>query len=201
MRDAGTTTLQACLNRIRRGDVAARSDLIALSQERLRLLSRRALRRNPRVRRWETFEDVMQEAQIRLCQALATVSLDSVLDFLRLAAWHIRNVLIEAARKHYGPRGIGMNHATPEVGPQAAPLGEPTAVLEDPSNLAAWAELHEHVQRMPEELRTVFDLVWYHGVEHLVAAELLGVSVSTVQRRWTQARLWLRKCFRGELPV
>jgi RNA polymerase sigma factor (sigma-70 family) len=58
--------------------------------------------------------------------------------------------------------------------------------------LAAWAEFHARVEGLPAEERDAFDLLWYHQLTHAEAAELLGVSESTVRRRWTAARLRLR---------
>lgn len=201
MRDAGTTTLQACLNRVRRGDAAAPSDLLAASQGRLRLLARRMLRGYPRVGRWESADDILQDAQVRLHRALAAVPVADVLDYLRLAAWHIRHVLIDAVRRHYGPYGVGANHATPDPAGGGGPVATDPPAADDPGGLAGWAEFHAQVERMPGDLRTVFDALWYHGLGLGETAGMLGVSVSTVQRRWTAARLWLRESFRGELPV
>jgi len=61
----------------------------------------------------------------------------------------------------------------------------------DPEHLAIWTEFHEHVQRLPEETREVFDLVWYDELSREEVADLLGVSVRTIQRRWRQALLEL----------
>jgi RNA polymerase sigma factor (sigma-70 family) len=201
MRDAGTTTLQACLDRICVGDVSARADLLAYSQERIRRLTMRVLRSFPKVRRWESGDDLFQEVQIRLFNALKDVSVNSVLDYVRLASWHIRNVLIDLTRKYWGPQGVGTKHATPDEDSDVWAIRSTPAELDDPAKLAVWAEVHETIQRMPDEFRTVFDLLWYHGLAHDEAAEILEVSISTVQRRWMAARLWLRRSFRGELPV
>jgi RNA polymerase sigma factor (sigma-70 family) len=44
---------------------------------------------------------------------------------------------------------------------------------------------------LPEEERSVFDLLYYHDLSQAEAAELLGVSVPTIKRRWAAARMRL----------
>jgi RNA polymerase sigma-70 factor (ECF subfamily) len=63
-----------------------------------------------------------------------------------------------------------------------------------------WREFHEQVERLPEEEREVFDLVWYQGLGHTDAAELLQMSARTVKRRWQAACLHLHEALDGELP-
>ena len=48
-------------------------------------------------------------------------------------------------------------------------------------------EFHERVEQLPEEERTVFDLLFYQGLTHPGVAHALGVSESTVKRRWYDA--------------
>ena len=71
---------------------------------------------------------------------------------------------------------------------------------EDPANLAAWAEFHAQVDRLPAEEREVFDLLWYQELSQAEVASLLNVSPRTVKRRWAAARLRLHKILDGKLP-
>ena len=57
---------------------------------------------------------------------------------------------------------------------------------------------HEAVERLPAEERDVFGLLWYQGMTHAQAAEVLGVATKTVQRRWASARLLLQDALDGE---
>jgi DNA-directed RNA polymerase specialized sigma24 family protein len=43
-------------------------------------------------------------------------------------------------------------------------------------------------------------LLWYHGLTHAQAAEILGVTERTVNRRWLAARLALSDALDGESP-
>jgi DNA-directed RNA polymerase specialized sigma24 family protein len=42
---------------------------------------------------------------------------------------------------------------------------------------------------LPDDLRAVFDLLWYQEMSQAEAAALLGVAVPTVKLRWMKARL------------
>jgi RNA polymerase sigma-70 factor (ECF subfamily) len=57
--------------------------------------------------------------------------------------------------------------------------------------LAIWAEFHERAGELPEDQREVFDLVWYQGLTNAEAADVVGVSTKTIQRRWQAACLSL----------
>jgi RNA polymerase sigma-70 factor (ECF subfamily) len=195
------SSLQQCLNRLRAGEPSARDDLLRATQDRLRLLTRKMMSKFRRVRRWEDTDDVVQNVLLRLTGMLAKVPVASSLDFLRLASAHIRWELINLARGHFGPEGVGANHATPDGRTVTQPgREEGAASSDDPANLAAWADLHERIGLLPGEERDVFDLHWYQGLTHEEVAGLLGVSVSTVRRRWQAARVRLMEAFDGEPP-
>ena len=198
--------IQGCLDRLRAGDESARLELIRAACGRLERLTRKMLGGWRRVHRWEETGDVMQNAMVRLCRSLAEVKPVRAADFFRLAALHIRRELHDLAKHYYGPRGLGANHATaawqPPSGDESADslAWEPLGTEEDPVSLAAWSEFHEQVERLPEEEREVFDLLWYQELSQGEAAELLGVSERTVKRRWASARLRLHRALGEMLP-
>ncbi len=200
-----TVVIQKCLDRLHAGDESAREDLIRSACNRLERLTRKMLRRWDRVRRWEDTCDVMQNALIRLYRSLSETQPTGVVHFFRLAALHIRRELHDLAKHYYGPRGIGSNHATaawktPSEGGCADMGLEPDGADDDPASLAAWAEFHAQVERLPEEEREVFDLLWYQDLSQAECAALLDVSERTVKRRWASARLRLHKVLGETLP-
>jgi RNA polymerase sigma-70 factor (ECF subfamily) len=200
MADSSTTQLQACLERMNAGDPAARDELIRRACERLRRLTGKMLQDFRRLHRWEETDDVLQSAMIRLLQALRVVQPGSVVEFFRLAASAIRRELIDLARHYYGPQGPAAQHASNlGAATDAPPYDRPESTYE-PSRLARWTEFHGQVESLPEDERTVFDLLWYQGLTQAEAAAVLSVSEPTVRRRWRSARLHLHQALCDEHP-
>jgi DNA-directed RNA polymerase specialized sigma24 family protein len=52
---------------------------------------------------------------------------------------------------------------------------------------------------LPDDLRAVFDLLWYQEMSQAEAAELLGIAVPTVKVRWMKARLQVQQALGGSL--
>jgi RNA polymerase sigma-70 factor (ECF subfamily) len=192
--------IQGWIARLHAGDESARDALIGAAGERLRHLAHRMLATYPRVRRWEDTDDVLQNALMRLYRTMKEIPPQSVADFLRLAALNIRRELLDLAKHHYGPEGQGAHHIT--MGPEEN--GPPEVAGQaslDPGRMSVWSEFHEHVERLPEEERTVFDLLWYQGLTQIEAAAVLGVNERTIKRRWQSARIRLHDALQGEVPL
>jgi RNA polymerase sigma factor (sigma-70 family) len=199
-----TAQIRDCLDRLRAGDDSARRDLLAHVNERLGHLTRKMLRGDRRVRRWEETDDIRQDAMLRLYRALERARPESERDFFRLAALHIRRTLIDLARRHYGPEGDGAHHATdppPVAGTDhSQDTADPADTTHEPQRLADWTELHQVVARLPDPEREAFDLLWYHELPQAEAAALLGISQRTLQRHWRSARRLIGAALRGERP-
>lgn len=193
---ANTAVIRACLARLEGGGRGALDDLIRLTGGRLEVLARRMLRDFPRVRRWAETDDVMQNALVRLCRALESIRPATAREFYSLATVQLRRELIDLARHYAGPEGAAANHESRADPPE---LGVPD-LTHDPGALADWREFHEQVAALPDDEREVFGLVFYQGLTQEDAAELLGVSLRTVQRRWQAALLLLHRARGGEPP-
>ncbi len=196
-----TGELSDYITRLRAGDATALNELIRLAGARLEALTRRMLRDYPRVRRWAQTDDVLQNALIRLCRALQQVQPAGVREFYALATTQIRRELLDLARHYSGPENAAAHHeswgadrGTARVPPDHS---DPT---NDPVALTDWCEFHEHVAALPDEDREVFGLIFYQGLSQEAAADVLGVSVRTVQRRWQAAMLGLHRARGGEAP-
>ena len=177
--------------------IPTRNEIITLACERLRLLTRRMLRGYPGVRRWSETDDVLQGAMLRLHRSLAEVRPDSVRKFFGLAATQIRRELIDLARHHYGLKGAGAKHHSD--GGEAVERSPDKRY--EPSTLDDWTEFHEQIDRLPDDQREVFDLLWYKGLTQPEAAEILGVSLATLKRRWQSARILLHDSLKDGFPV
>jgi RNA polymerase sigma-70 factor (ECF subfamily) len=197
-----TAQIENCLHRWAQGEEAARNELLTAASDWLRRLAAVMLGDYPRVRRWEQTDDVLQNALVRLWRALQDVRPQTPREFCGLAALQIRRELVDLARHYFGPLGLGAHHAT-ETSPRAdAPAAPgPTAGSScNPARLAAWTEFHDQIAQLPEDLRAAFEARWYLNLPYAEAAELLGVSVSTVIRHYQAACRVLNDAFQGELP-
>jgi RNA polymerase sigma factor (sigma-70 family) len=184
------TEIQGLLHLANRGDEEARSRLLDHACGRLLKLTRAMLAGYPSLRRWEATDDVFVNAMMRLHRALETVQPESVRHFFNLAGMQIRRELLDLKKHYYGPEGLGRNHHTDHQSPDAA--GGPLAnAIHEPEELSEWGEFHEAVEQLPEELREVFNLVYYQGLTQQEAADVLEVGLSTVKRRWQAARVEL----------
>ena len=110
MQPGDTAHIDQLVQAAKTGDPAARADLVSQACERLMILTRKMLRRFPRLRRWEETDDVHQNAMIRLHRALTDVTPDSARHFLNLAALQIRRELLNLAAHHFGPEGEAAHH-------------------------------------------------------------------------------------------
>jgi len=185
-----TTRLQFWLDLMQAGDGQARQELCGHACERLRKLTRRMLRGYPLVRSWEQTDDVLQNSMMRLYRALADVTPESLRHFYSLAGVQIRRELLDLAKHHARLDG------------QQRPRKDEADDSENPCNLAEWTEFHQQVEALPEDEREVFNLLWYGEVTQAEAADILGIAVRTVIRRWQAARVRLYKVFHddGENP-
>ena len=197
-----TTLVQGWIDRLRAGDPSARDALLACAIDRLERLTRKMLKGFPGVHRWEQTDDVLQNAILRLSRALRDVTPPSSRDFFRLAAVQIRRELIDLARHHSGPQGLGANLISNLGGDASASLNpaDHADVTYDPSRLAEWTEFHRQVEALSDAEREVVDLLFYQGLQQAEAAAVLGVSERTVKRRWQSARLALHEALGGRLP-
>ena len=190
--------LEKCLKRLAAGDDGAREQILKVCQDRLHELAHTLLgRKFAKVRRWNDTNDVAQNASMRLYRALAETVPDSPRGLMGLVATQIRRELIDLARKHSGPMSYAANHGTNVMdgrdGPvhvvdHAADTGDDEEVP-----LERWERFHAVVEKLPEDQREVFSLIWYLGLEQQAVADALGTSLRTVSRRWQEARLAVRE--------
>lgn len=191
-----SSLMQELLPQAVAGDAAALDSLLRHCAGRLTVLTRRMLGDFQRVRRWAETDDVLQSALVRLVTALRAVQPKTPGDFLALATLQIRRELIDLARRFYGPEGVGANHESQGNGDaSASPAADPADLRHEPASLAQWTELHQLIDRLPAEERAVVDLLFYQGLPQAEAAQVLNVSLRTVQRRWHEALCRLHRAW------
>jgi RNA polymerase sigma-70 factor (ECF subfamily) len=193
--DTGEQELAECLARLAAGDLAVRGRIIELCAGRLRRLAHRMLRRFPNVRRWDDTDDVFQNAALRLHRALGQLDSAAPRSVMALAATQLHRELIDLARKHAGPASYAANHGTNVVRHGQDRDDAPRHVdraADAAGPLDRWEEFHAAVERLPDESREVFHLVWYLGADQKTIATLVGCSERTVKTRWREAREAIR---------
>lgn len=203
MASPGSVELQQCLERMHQGDEDARRQLLTITCDRLKRLTRKMLNEEQRVHRWEETDDVMQNAMLRLWRMLSEVTPPTLRDFFRLAALQIRRELIDLARHYYGPQGLGAHYdsrAANETDRSDAIAFDPPESGSAMADLERWFTFHEAVENLPPEEREVVSLIFYHGWTQVEVAALLQVSEKTVRRRWQDIRLKLHSILKGNLP-
>ena len=152
--------------------IQARQELIEHSQRRIAALCRKMFFRSFDATGVIDWEDVYQEAAIKLWKALADAKPTTVREYFGLATKKIREVSLDLCRKYV----------------RDLPSLNETGASHSPVTAAMWSEFHEQVRQLPDDLREVFDLLWYNELTQKEAADLLGVDESTVKRRYRKAR-------------
>lgn len=137
--------------------------------------------------------DLVHEATIRLIESNLLNQLKNRTNFYTAVAWAMRAVLVDHARAR-------------------AAAKRPTGQQRDQVTLDHIIDLVEHKQRFDvldleetlQELESLnkrqHDIVmlrFFGGLGHKEIAEQLSVSVSTVDKDWKFARVWLRKALDG----
>ena len=206
MSDEPTVVLQGHLERAVTGDAEARQRLLELTRDRLMHHARRFLHgRYARLEPFAQTDDVVQQLYLKILRHQDRFWVDARGEPVRTmpeffghtSAW-LRDVLCDQLRKACG-RDYNRLTALPlDGGPSdTGPRHEPSSSTLDGEKVRRWTEFHEVVARLPDELRAVFDLLWYQGMSQAEAAALLGVAVPTVKLRWMKARLRVQQALGG----
>jgi RNA polymerase sigma-70 factor (ECF subfamily) len=96
---------------------------------------------------------------------------------------------------------LGAHHLThPDGQASGAPAYEKVSESQEPLSLAVWSEFHRRVQDLPEEQREIVGLLFYQELTQAEAADILHVTVRTVQRRWHAALLELHDILKAQWP-
>lgn len=189
--------LKECLKQLSCGDQSAREKILEICQARLHDLAHRLLgKKFSKVRRWDDTDDVAQNAALRLYRALAETVPDSPRGLMGLMATQIHRELIDLARKHSGPMSYAANHGTNVIEGAGGPVHVVDQTMDpgdqDEVPIERWEQFHLAVEKLPADHREVFSLIWCLGLDQQAAADTLGVSLRTVNRRWQEARQTIR---------
>jgi RNA polymerase sigma factor (sigma-70 family) len=204
--DESTAVLQGQLERAVTGDSAARQRLLEVARDRLMRHARSLLHgRYARLEPLAQTDDIVQQLYLKVLRNQDRFWLNAqgepvrtLAEFFGHASAWMRDVLCDLLRKEYGrddnrPAVLPLGSGSSDTGPQ----GELCSSTLNGEKLRRWTELHEAAARLPDELRAVFDLLWYQEMSQAEAAEMLGIAVRTVKLRWMKARLQVQEAFGG----
>jgi RNA polymerase sigma factor (sigma-70 family) len=185
MNGDATVVLQGLIDRLRQGDRQARHQLLERAHTRLRKLAARMVSGSfPALSRRHDLDSVVHDSWLRLAQALDKVEVPTVADFFRLAAFKVRQVLLDMAeRDRRRQREVGRGNTPGDSGVSGSPAGQ----TYDPERLALWAELHESVSALPKQERTVFEMHYYLGLRQSEIARVLELPPRKVSYLWVAA--------------
>jgi len=171
------------------GDRAAAADLLPMVYAELRALAEARMRRTPPGQTLQPTA-LVHEAYLRVVRG-ADAAWEGRKHFFFAAARAMRDILVEQARRRQSLKRGGDR--------QREALDMVDVVFEEPQEdvLALNEALTRLEQENPEAAQLVL-LRYYAGLTGKETADVLGVSLSMVDRRWRFARAWLRRALEGD---
>lgn len=186
--DESLNAVQALLDRVAEGDRAAITILAERAYERLRRLSSRLLKHSfPALEGRHDSDSVLNRTWVRLWRAVAVVKPATEADFARLAAFKIRQILLELVAdqrvRDERERPIEVLQRR-DGGPSIhiEPIHEDDALL-----LAQWTDLHHAVDALPEDQQRVFEAHYYLGLTQSEISRLYALHPKAVSRLWLES--------------
>ena len=181
---AVTEKTNLLIERLAAGDERAAEDLLPLIYNELRAL---AGKRMARERSDHTLQAtaLVHEAYMRLV-APGDKPYNDRAHFFRTAAKAMRAVLVDHARaKQAEKRGGGAHPA--DLDPQAPATPAPPHL-----DVLILDETLQRLTARDEQLGKIAELHFFAGLTQEEVADVLDVSVRTIERGWRTARAWLR---------
>ena len=182
------TVIERLLNDVRRGHEGARDRLFEAVYAEMRRIAATCFRGN-RANHTLTPTAVVHEAWMRLAGNSAT-SWDDRRHFYASAAMAMRHVLIDYARARGSLKRGGGRVRIPI---DAADL----AATADSDQIIALDEALARLEEWNPELTEIVRLRYYAGLTGEQAAEVMGLTMRTFNRRWSLARGWLAQEIEG----
>jgi RNA polymerase sigma factor (sigma-70 family) len=183
--------LQNLLDLANQGDISARNELIARTYPRLRERAQIMLGSYFRGEAGQyQATSFANDAIVKLIEkVLLKTKPGDIRHFLNLAGLKMRQRLQDLLKgkqvrgDHLTLDGEDSLNAEGAAGDPAAPMFR--------------KEIHDAVDRLPEDLREVVNLLMYSGLKQREIAPLLGITQEAVSARWEKAKRVLRPYLRG----
>lgn len=180
--------LTGLLKRWRAGDAAALDSFAPLVYAELRRVARRQLGRE---RDGHTLASaaVVNEAFLRLIRH-PDVDWQDRAHFFAVAAQMIRRILVDHARRKVAAKRDG--------GPPVELDDNAARVQPQPVELIALDTALKRLAELDPQQAKIVELRYFGGMSNEETAEALGISVRTVARHWSTARLFLLREINGK---
>jgi len=179
-----TESVTRALRAVVRGDERAAAELLPLVYEELRKLARSWMAKLPPGQTLQATA-LVHEAYLRVVRS-EDPGWEGRRHFFAAAARAMREILIERARKKASPKRGG--------GRKRVDLGDLAVAIEAPAqDMLALDEALVRLEREDSRRHQIVMLRFFAGLSLAETAEVLGVSVPTVERDWRYARAWLHK--------
>jgi RNA polymerase sigma factor (TIGR02999 family) len=137
--------------------------------------------------------DLVHEVFLRLKRRASDANWANASHYLVAASEAMRRVLVDRARRRRSKK---------HGGGRLKPLPEDMAVMvqgQDPLDLIALDDALAQLEAAYPRVSTLVKLRYFAGLSIDAAAEVLGVSASTVDSDWAFARAWLKVAIDGRL--
>jgi RNA polymerase sigma-70 factor (ECF subfamily) len=167
----------------RSGDEEALQALIPLVYKDLRALAHRYLR-NERSGHTLQTTDLVHEAYLRIA-AQNPIDAQNRTHFIAIAARLMRQILVDYARSHRAAKRGAELRVT-----LSCDIAPPIARTTD---LVALDDALRELAKIDEQQSRIVELRFFGGLTTEEAADVLGVSRSTVKRDWNVAKAWLSR--------
>lgn len=182
------------LSALRSGHRETLDTLVPILYDELRMIAHRHLARGRRLRgSADTLATtgLVNEAYLKLVDQTSAEWRDRA-HFLALAAVAMRHILIDRAKASVARKRGGARTAV-TLDADEVLVAEALAATDSPETLFEINDALEHLGRLDARLARVVECRFFGGLSEEEIAEALGITVRTVQRDWTKARMLLRR--------
>ncbi len=175
------------LSQIEQGDAAASEQLLPLVYSELRKLAAAKLS-NEKPGQTLQATALVHEAYVKLVSGESPGSWDSRGHFFAAAAEAMRRILVDKAREKQAQKRGGGQH-------RRVDFDEALTIQREPDRCDQLLALDIALDRLQRQDAVKADLVklrYFAGLTGAQAAEALGIGVSTADKYWAYAKVWLR---------
>ena len=180
---AGSNRITTLLGEVRRGNEAARAELVTLVYPELRRIAGHYMRQERPGHTLRT-TGLVHEMYVRLFGTAAT-DWGSRAHFFAAVAREMRHILVDYARRRDAKK-------RPD-GRLTISISDMDALADEPEeDVLALDEALSRLEGIDPRASRVVELRYFTGLSERETAEALGVSLATLKRDWKFAKAWLR---------